>query len=84
MSHASGSIPTRLLGAGAEQVAQSKVGAVAHSGLGASIVYDFICVFTTLITPEYKLFCAIKVVNPCPASMRLSALLSKLSVNLKS
>ena len=36
MSHASGSLPTRLLGAGAEQVAQSKVGAVAHSGLGGS------------------------------------------------
>ncbi len=39
MSHASGSIPTSLLGAGAEQVAQSKVGAVAHSlTVGISLV----------------------------------------------
>lgn len=37
-----------------------------------------------LVYQRRRLLCAIKVVNPCPASMRLSALLSKLSVNLKS
>ena len=36
VSDACGSIPTRQLSAGAEQVARSKVGAVTHSGLGGS------------------------------------------------